>query len=208
MPDVCLMPPVTKICRQCSVEKLLTDFHKDVKTKDGRQLRCRLCRVGNARIWRANNLEKARKACRKWQINNPEKSIAASRKWQAKNPEKVKNTTRIRDRRKRAEDPCFKLANNLRTRVGQALRSGFGEKSKKTTELVGCSVYFLKKWLEYQFEPGMSWGNYNRHGWHIDHKIPCAKFDLRDPEQQEACFHYTNLQPLWAVDNLSKGAKF
>jgi hypothetical protein len=53
----------------------------------------------------------------------------------------------------------------------------------------------------------MSWGNYGLHGWHVDHIIPCASFDLTDPEQQRQCFHYTNLQPLWAEDNLRKSDK-
>jgi len=55
------------------------------------------------------------------------------------------------------------------------------------------------------FIAGMSWANYGE--WHIDHKKPCALFDLRDTDQQRACFHYSNLQPLWAFDNRSKGAK-
>jgi HNH endonuclease. len=54
----------------------------------------------------------------------------------------------------------------------------------------------------------MSWDNYGRDGWHIDHIRPCASFDLTDPEQQRQCFHYTNLQPLWAADNIRKGAKW
>lgn len=53
----------------------------------------------------------------------------------------------------------------------------------------------------------MTWANYGKSGWHIDHIKPCASFDLSDPDQQKACFHYSNLQPLWAFDNLSKGAK-
>lgn len=72
-------------------------------------------------------------------------------------------------------------------------------------ELLGCSVEALKSHLEKLFTSGMSWTNYGK--WHIDHKRPCDSFDLSDPLQQKVCFHYTNLQPLWAFDNLSKGAK-
>ena len=63
------------------------------------------------------------------------------------------------------------------------------------------------KHIEQQFQPGMSW---ERHGkdLHIDHIKPCAAFDLTDPEQQKICFHFSNMRPLWAVDNLKKGAKF
>jgi hypothetical protein len=53
----------------------------------------------------------------------------------------------------------------------------------------------------------MSWDNYGFRGWHIDHKKPCALFDLSLPEQQRECFHFSNLQPLWAADNLAKGVK-
>ena len=53
----------------------------------------------------------------------------------------------------------------------------------------------------------MSWNNYGFDTWHIDHIIPCDKFDLTDPKQQEQCFHYTNLQPLWAIENWQKANK-
>jgi hypothetical protein len=81
-------------------------------------------------------------------------------------------------------------------------------KKIKTLELVGCTVPELRQHLEAQFTEGMTWDSYGRHGWHVDHIRPCASFDLTDPEQQRQCFHYTNLQPLWAVDNIRKGAKW
>ena len=80
-------------------------------------------------------------------------------------------------------------------------------KSAATLELLGCSVEELKKHLENQFVKGMTWNNYGLHGWHIDHIIPCASFDLTKEEEQRKCFHYTNLQPLWAKDNYAKGDK-
>lgn len=73
--------------------------------------------------------------------------------------------------------------------------------------LTGVSLAHLQCHIEKQFTEGMSWDNYGPSGWHIDHKLPCASFDLSDPEQLRKCFHYTNLQPLWAKDNLRKGSR-
>jgi len=84
-----------------------------------------------------------------------------------------------------------------------ALKAQSSHKISKTTELLGCSIEHLRLWLTFYFHPGMSWSNYGE--WHIDHTKPCAKFDLTDPEQQRQCFHYTNLQPLWAGENFRKG---
>jgi hypothetical protein len=75
----------------------------------------------------------------------------------------------------------------------------------RTEELLGCTISFFIKHLEKHFRPGMSWENYGK--WHIDHIIPCAAFDLGDPSQQRQCFHYTNLRPLWAIQNLKKHHK-
>jgi len=80
-----------------------------------------------------------------------------------------------------------------------------GIKSAKTSELLGCTVEDLRLFLEAEFVEGMSWENYGE--WHVDHIRPCASFNLEDPEEQKRCFHWTNLQPLWAQDNLRKGAK-
>lgn len=71
-------------------------------------------------------------------------------------------------------------------------------------EFIGCSMTQLKSHLSSQFKDGMSWDNYGRKGWHIDHIIPCYSFDLIDPNEQKKCFHYTNLQPLWWLDNCRK----
>lgn len=99
-----------------------------------------------------------------------------------------------------------KLAATLRARVREALRWSGAQKSEKTMALIGCTITELKAHLESQFLPGMSWSNWTTDGWHIDHIRPCASFDLTDPEQQKTCFHYSNLQPLWALDNLRKAA--
>jgi hypothetical protein len=103
---------------------------------------------------------------------------------------------------RRKLDPGFRVLGALRQRLYRATR---GKKSASTLALLGCAADELKVHLESLFQPGMSWENYGK--WHVDHRRPCASFDLVDPAQQRECFHYTNLQPLWALDNLQKGAR-
>jgi len=106
---------------------------------------------------------------------------------------------------KKRNNILFRITCNLRTRINVSLRKNL--KSAHTFELIGCSIKFLKSYLESKFQKGMSWSNYGYRGWHIDHIKPCALFDLSKPEEQRKCFHYTNLQPLWAEDNWQKSRK-
>jgi hypothetical protein len=80
------------------------------------------------------------------------------------------------------------------------------QKTDSTIQLAGCTIQQLKSFLEAEFEEGMTWDNYGE--WHVDHIRPCASFNLEDPEEQKKCFHWTNLQPLWARDNIRKGDKW
>jgi len=107
-------------------------------------------------------------------------------------------------RRRIQTDVLYRLACNLRKRVSNALDGR--TKSAPTLALLGCSVDKCRAHLERQFVDGMSWAN--RTAWHVDHIRPVASYDLSDPLQQRACFHYSNLQPLWARDNLVKGARY
>ena len=95
-----------------------------------------------------------------------------------------------------------KLKASLRSRLYNFVK---GKNKKSSFEYVGCSIDKLKKHLSSQFTEGMSWENYGE--WHIDHIRPCASFDLTKEEEKYKCFNYSNLQPLWAKDNLKKGAK-
>lgn len=94
----------------------------------------------------------------------------------------------------------------MKDRIRNALKGK--TKSESTLKLLGCPIYEFRKHLESQFTKGMNWSNYGYYGWHIDHIRPCARFDLSKPEEQQKCFHYTNLQPLWKEDNQSKGKKY
>jgi len=141
----------------------------------------------------------------KEKIRTYKKSIREIENARKRTPEykEKRNATR---RQRKAEDPAYAVADRLRKRIGRAVRDhGNGRKDKKTAELVGCSIEQLMAHLERQFLKGMSWDN--RAAWHIEHIRPCASFDLTDPNQQKACFRFTNLRPLWAKENIAKHAK-
>jgi hypothetical protein len=104
---------------------------------------------------------------------------------------------------RRKKDPIYKLGLALRSRLNNAIRNN--QKKGSAVRDLGCSIAELKQHLESLFQPGMTWENWTFKGWHIDHIIPLSAFDLTDREQLLKACHYTNLQPLWAKDNLSKG---
>lgn len=102
------------------------------------------------------------------------------------------------------QDECYRLGENLRTRFTAVFK---GRKEHSAKELVGCSLKELKIHLESQFLEGMNWQNHSYCGWHVDHIVPLSSFDLTNSAQVTKAFHYSNLQPLWAIDNLRKGNK-
>jgi hypothetical protein len=126
--------------------------------------------------------------------------------WRKENREKIQSTNTNYEKNRKLTDPEFKLLKTLRTRLGSAIKRQNSNKNNTTIELLGCSVSFLRGFLEAKFKEGMTWENHGE--WHIDHIKPCASFNLLDENEQKKCFHYTNLQPLWASENLSKGCKY
>ena len=107
------------------------------------------------------------------------------------------------ERERRKTDLLFRLVRNMRARIRMAIKHGC--KTGSSVQDLGCSISELKRYLEGKFEPGMTWENWRRDGWHIDHIRPLSSFDLTDRVQFLEAVHYSNLQPLWAKDNLSKG---
>jgi hypothetical protein len=114
----------------------------------------------------------------------------------------------MKRREKMSKDLNVRILNVLRNKMWYTLNKRSIKKQNKTINLLGCSIKELIIYLESRFLPGMDWNNYGRKtdNWCIDHIIPCAYFDLTDPEQQKECFHYTNLQPLWFIDNIKKNS--
>lgn len=136
-------------------------------------------------------------------LKNKEKNNILSKAWKEKNKDHICVYNRLYTAKKYNSDPIYKLKLNQRTRLGAILKSN---KSVKTHELLGCSFEELKLHIESLFTEGMNWENMGK--WHIDHIIPLAAFNLEKKENQLIAFNYKNLQPLWAIENLKKGAKY
>ena len=130
-------------------------------------------------------------------------SIAAA-KFRA--TEKYKKYRSKYEKDRRITDPIFKIKRNLRTIIYQYVKRTKGVKGERTIELTGCSLNELKNHLQKKFKDDMTWKNYGE--WHIDHIKPASSFDLTKLEEQKKAFHYTNLQPLWAEENLKKSDKY
>ena len=189
-----------KRCARCKEEKEFSQFYKNSSKKDGLQTRCKVC----TKKYEKNNREKILARKRKYHEKNREKIRATQRKYRENNKEKIRVAHRKYRKLKWATCPMFKMVNGLRGRLRTALCGKC--KSARTMALLACTVEQLKKSLENQFEEGMTWENMGT-AWHVDHMIPCSLFDFSSNAQQHRCFHYTNLQPLFASDNRSKGNK-
>lgn len=148
-----------------------------------------------------------------WHVKNPHiipEAEEVSRKrryaYYVANKKRMDATTKRSYAQRLKTDPAFRLLNTLRARLNVALSKHQATKADRTMKLIGCSLSELSAHLESQFLPGMTWAN--RSQWHVDHIKPCSAFDLSDLEQQQQCFHFSNLRPLWARDNLRKSSKW
>ena len=138
-----------------------------------------------------------------WREANTEYNKERTQVWREANPERQRAYDRAYRKARKASDPLFKLRLNLSSLVCMSFKVKGWSKTTKTQALLGCTFEELAAHLQSKFETGMTLEN---HGdWHIDHIIPCAT--ATTPEELEKLFHFTNLQPLWAADNLSKGSK-
>lgn len=183
--------------------------HERFKPEGATEMACRTCKI----VKPMSEFRHKRNSCwpcvyaesRRVALANPERTRAYKKK------HKDKNRTEYNRRQKERinSDPNLRLRDRISRRICSALkRFGTSKGGKKTMDLIGTTVPALRAHIESLWLPGMSWDNHAVDGWHIDHIKPCAKFNLEDPEQQKICFHWTNLQPLWAPDNISKSDKY
>ena len=185
----------SRICRSC---KNLTNKKLYQKDKDRILQR-------NKNYYKDNKeliLEQKKERFEENKESLSEAKASYNKDYYKKNKTKINKQNASYAKQREIEDPFFKAKKNIRARAYSCFKNKY-PKSKKSLELIGCPWENLREYLEMQFIEGMTWDNYGFYGWHVDHIIPLAS--AKTIEEVEALCHYTNLQPLWAEDNLKKG---
>jgi len=204
------------------------DTHKEEKQRYDEEY----CKKNKEAVEQRHQLyrEKNKEQIKEYQAQNKERIKQYRKQYYKQNKEKIKqyikqyaehskeikkkyyeeNKTAINkqklnySRQKIKEDIDFKLLVCLRSRLTMALKHNY--KTSCTKELLDCTISEFRKLLEEQFDEGMSWDNYGRNGWHLDHILPCARFDFGKAAHQRVCFNYRNTQPMWGSENILKKA--
>lgn len=192
----------TKQCFKCKKKRLTKFFDKNKTSKDGLYTYCKQCKKEEDKKYRENNKQKIAKRNKNYYKQNKKRIAKQKQEYQKRTKEKRRIYKRKYEKNRKENDPIYKLTQNYRNRIIRALK-GIGNKSKKTKELLGCSVEEFSIHIEQQFTNGMGW--HNQGEWHIDHIIPISS--KKTLKAREKLFHYTNCQPLWAKDNLVKSDK-
>jgi hypothetical protein len=225
----------TKICSKCKLIKNISEFVKHPQTKDGLQCRCNECRKIEKKEYYKKNKKSINDKSKKYREDNAQKLIDYSRNYYKKNKKKLledkkeyykKNSELIYkklviynknnkkkvnfyknnyNKEKKKSSNLFKLRILMRDRINKYFKNSSLSKKNTTFKIIGCEPKQLKEHLENQFKEGMAWDNHGLYGWHIDHIIPLSS--AKTEEEIIKLCHYSNLQPLWAKDNLSKGSK-
>jgi hypothetical protein len=215
-----------KNCTKCNLEKNVDCFYKNAKSKDGLRSNCIDCHIkykqensdkikeqnklynerrkNQKREWAQNNKEKVELSRKKWLDNNKDYVKKNSKEynhlWYQKNKEYRKEYTREKQKIYRLTNPLFKLKQNLRRRINRYIKN----KSSSTELILGINYEDFLIYIQNKFTEGMTLEKLGREI-HIDHIIPLASAKTEE-ELYNLC-HYTNLQPLWAKDNLRKSTK-
>lgn len=213
-----------KRCSKCRKNKSKNEFYKNKTTKDKLQKQCKECqrkyyqnnpeqykksakkwRKNNPKYqkeWRKNNPDKIKKHNKKYYQNNKEKILIKQKEWVKNNPKKIKELQR-KAKRKYLSTPKNRLNHRISAAIWKSLKQN--KEGNHWENLVSYILKELVSHLENQFKPGMSWLNMGK--WHIDHIKPISSFNFNSYEDEEfkKCWALSNLQPLWAKENMLKG---
>lgn len=225
-----------KVCSSCGIVKDLENFDNCNSCADKHTNSCKVCQGEKKKIYRENNKEEGKKTQKIWRESNKEYKKQEAKEWYLKNKERLLNKAKERyvekkyeiraykkvwdilnkdyinekERRRKVEDPLFKLVHNIRGLMYQSFKRACGgtyKKSDKTENILGCTIFEFIEHLQSLFTEEMTLEN---HGncekcWHIDHKTPISS--AKTEQEIIKLNHYTNLQPLWRDDNLTKGKR-
>lgn len=216
---------MVKFCPTCSIVKITTEFGNNKTRKDGLQRECKSCSYNHSQkhYWAKRsprlleNLKPGYKLCTSCNIEKPSIKFKPSKlgrfgvgstcrpcfniKWNKNQTQTGQN--RLYQKNRKKTDPLFKIKYLLRLRLLDALKRTNVTKSHSAFKLLGCEIEFFKQYLESLFLPEFTWDN---HGivWEIDHTKPCASFNLLIEDEQQKCFHYTNLKPLFKTTEIAE----
>ena len=219
---------ISKICVTCNQEKPIEYFYKRKDSKDGYRNQCKDCKdlidknnknknrqyyldlkkkyylknkenlSKKKREYYFKNIEYIKEKNKEYRENNKETLAEKNRQWQRNHKE-----YRCEKYHEKMQNELYRIKVNLRSSINNYLNNRGICKTKKTQEILGCTYEEFKNYIEQQFQEGMNWNN--RGEWHLDHIIPMAS--AKNAEEAIKLCHYTNFRPLWAIDNLKKGAK-
>ena len=203
-----------KHCRNCKVEKEFKEFSESKTRKDGLQPECKACVKAYQKInaesineyqkeYRKANAESMAEKSKEYRKANAESIAEYKKEYYKANAASIIEYKKEYQKTKRKINPMYKFRCDVRSLTSAAFKRRKLKKGSKTQALLGCTFEELAQHLEKQFQEGMTLANHGE--WHIDHIIPLAS--AKTKKQVEKLCHYTNLQPLWAVDNMKKGAK-
>ncbi len=217
-----------RLCKTCNAEKM-REYHKrdpELSRKKlyawrekNREYWLDYCKhahgrksdfISKGREVRGLSREEAREHAKKRKSEYDKTHKKENQAYRESTKERYNKNKRVYRRNRGLKDPSYKMANTLRSRFGALMNRVKAKRfsSRKALELLGCDMPFFLRWIERNFEQGMTWGNHGKgiDKWNIDHNLCCASFDLTDPEQQKQCFHWSNLFPMWEKHNLNKRA--
>jgi hypothetical protein len=196
-----------KHCPTCDSWKALSEYNKQSSSWDKLSRMCRNCYCEYKNNKRKNDGTYNQSDIlyrQKYQQSGRRKEVSKIR-YEAKKEEIIKKCVAY-NKKKYNTDPYFKVVLCMRTRISKLLKQKNADKYNKFYNYLGCNKQDFILYFQAKFKEGMTWENHGE--WHIDHIKPCSLFNLLNEDEQKKCFHYTNLQPLWASENLSKGCKY
>ena len=209
----------TKVCFRCKKEKDINEFHKNKRNTDGHKGTCKTCcrlyvdeHIEKKRQYEKNHYEERKPKRKNYfkEYRKTDKYKESKKRSYLKNRDKWKKESpehrRRREKGRYENDLTYNIIKKLRTRFYKAVTRN--SKHSSILDLVCCSIDDLKKHIESLFQEGMTWDLLVTGKIHIDHIKPIDQFDMTDYEEQKKCFHWSNLQPLWAKDNLEKSSSY
>lgn len=195
-----------KICTKCQEEKPLDQFNKDKTKKDGLRPICKICTGKQQKQYAQKNKAKIAEYQKEYAKKNQKTLQKNKRRHYLKHKDKILKRVNSWHNKNYANDESYKLKCIIRRnsyRVADAVKY---DKTMKSLDYLGCSLEEFKAHIESQWQEGMTWENHSADGWHIDHIKPLDWY-IKNSDDPWQANHYTNLQPLWAKENLSKNNK-